>query len=413
MSPTYRDKPWRVYAVENASATVYYYYYYDENGKRVKRSTGIGYTRERDAKKKRRQAEDYCASLFRYGKLGDRGGGMTLDEWVEQQRFFDWRRSKWVRALLARSEGSKASITERYVRDGATVYTDKISPYHGDLPIAEITAADCEDLLMGTWKQSGRAHKTINNWRTYYSTIMAEAQRLGVIESNPWRMASELGTDTKPYGGVTLTEGARIISPDGIDLSEQRNRIYYLAVKTAFLTGLRISEVQGLTTDAVKSRTIEHNGREVTAYYLDVYQQYSVPLKRLTPTKDKERRAIPITPELYAELEQFLTGPDRFVFSFAPDQSMHINQTRLREWLYERMEQVGIADRVERNLAFHSARRFFNTLLRRRVSGDVLRKMTGHDSEEMSEHYTDYLPEDLAAIADAQASLTMPHDSGD
>jgi integrase len=78
--------------------------------------------------------------------------------------------------------------------------------------------------------------------------------------------------------------------------------------------------------------------------------------------------------------------------------------------MYDRMNAVGI-ERSDRNLSFHSARRFFNTLLRRSVSGDVLRKMTGHDSDEMTEHYTDYLPEDLSAIADAQAKLAQSSSS--
>jgi integrase len=93
------------------------------------------------------------------------------------------------------------------------------------------------------------------------------------------------------------------------------------------------------------------------------------------------------------------------VFSLRPDGGYPPPINRLEEYFNARVEAIGI-DRKERRISFHSTRRFFNTLLRRRVSGDVLRKMTGHDGEEMTEHYTDYLPEDLTAITDAQSSLS-------
>jgi integrase len=201
-----------------------------------------------------------------------------------------------------------------------------------------------------------------------------------------------------------LTEGARLLAPDGID--SDSDRLYYLATKLAFLTGLRIGEVCGLLVGDIKSKTYQRGDDSVTMYYLDVSRQYNRKLKRLTPTKDKEQRAVPIMPQLYAEIETLLTAPpDTFLFSFHPAKSQPITANRLNEWLQRRLDSLGISDRRERNITFHSGRRFFNTLLRRRVSGDVLRKMTGHDSDEMTEHYTDYLPDDLAAISEAQQAL--------
>jgi len=64
------------------------------------------------------------------------------------------------------------------------------------------------------------------------------------------------------------------------------------------------------------------------------------------------------------------------------------------------MDNVGLGPDIRelRHITFHSARRFFYTLLRHGgVSDDMLRKFTGHDSVEMTDHYTDYLPEDLQA----------------
>jgi integrase len=344
--------------------------------------------------------------LFSAGRLGIKADGKTLDGFVEDLHFWDWRRSRYVRGILARSDANKPKITRAYVDNGKAAYTRHIAPDHGSLAIDKITPADCEDLLFA-WKGEGYSPKTINNWRSYYSTILGEAVRLGVIRDNPWDRVPGMAKASEIRGGLSLAEGSQVIRGELVDRSKPSHVTYHLATKLAFLTGLRISEVVGLYTDDVRSRTVEIGGQEVTVYYIDVkYQQHDKEHKR-TLTKDKEARAVPITPELYAELEPRLTGPGRYLFSHHPRQETPLTHNLLRDWYNGYLDRLGI-DRQGRNIKFHSGRRFFNTLLRRHVSGDVLRKMTGHDSEEMTEHYTDYLPEDLALIGQAQASILLP-----
>lgn len=404
MSPRYREKPWSLVARQMSSgATVYYYHWYDEHGRRQgPKSTGIGYRSKKDRAKAEKQANQYCADLFRAGRLGIRADGKTLDDFVQEQHFFDWHKSRYVRNLLARSSKDKPGITQNYIEDGAAVYENRIKPVHGGIAIDEISAADCEDLLFD-WKAQGYAPKTINNYRSYYSTILGEAERLDVIELNPWRKVEGMKAESEHRGGLTIAEGKLLMAPDGVK-DDPRHRVYYLATKLAFLTGLRIGEVCGLYTDDVKQVRRETASGELTVYYIDVRMQYHPKLRKRVAVKDKDARAVPITPEMFAELEPYLTGQDRYLFSLHPRQATPLTSNRLRDWFYRRCEAVGI-EYGERNVSFHSARRFFNTLLRRRVSGDVLRKMTGHDSDEMTEHYTDYLPEDLATIAEAQSEV--------
>jgi integrase len=407
MSARYHE-PFTLYPRTLASGlTTWNYYTYDASGKRTNGiSTGIGFRRERDRARTRREAESYCMELYKQDRLGTRTSATTLAGWIDRHDFWVWRKSTYVRGILARSEKGKPGITEGYVDDARKMTDRRILAHHGHLYIDEITPAHCEELLF-SWSREV-SHKTANNYRSVYSTILGEAARLGDIAHNPWDSVRQLAVRTEAYGGLTLAEGARIIAPAGIDFADPRHVVYYLATKTAFLAGLRVGEVCGLVTDDLRTKTIDLGDSTITMHYLDVSMQYNQKIKRRTPVKDKDTRAVPITPELYGELEQFLTGPGRYLFSLNPRQASPLTQQRIRGWLYARMTAVGLTkdERTARNLTFHSARRFFNTLLRRSVSDDVLRKMTGHDSDQMTEHYTDYLPEDLQAISAAQARVS-------
>jgi len=414
MSPRYRDKPFVLVALRRKNATVWGYYTYDKDGKRTSTiSTGYGFSRERDRKKSRREAEAYLWELHKHGRLGSRKNAPTLREWVERKRFWDYGKSDYVRQLLARSERDdkgnviKPKITEGYADAAKSDTENHILPYHGDEYLDEITPAMCEELLF-RWADEV-SHKTANNRRSVYSSIMEEAKRLGEIGENPWDRVSGLSHGDNPHGAFAIEEVSRLLSEDGVDTG--RDRLYYMAVKLAFMTGMRLGEVCGLTTDDVRDVELERDGVTIRASYLDIRHQYHKTLKRRTQVKDKEVRQVPIAAEVRDELEPYMTGPGRYLFSFHPRQLTPLTQNRLRDWLYARMESLGISrtDSAGRKKTFHSTRRFFNTLLRHnRVADDVIRRFTGHDSAQMTEHYTDYLAEDLQMISDAQRKLTQP-----
>lgn len=405
MTATYHA-PYHLFARPLKGGFVWYYRPYDQHGRRLpQRSTGIRFASERDRARTRRAAKASLDEMHARGKLLGSMTATTLDDWVKRHAFWDWKRSTYVRGIIARSEKARPGITENYISDGAGVYEKRIKPYHGTRFLDEITPADCEEILF-IWT-ADVTHKTANNYRSYYSTMLAEAARLGDIQANPWDRVQQLKAEPEKRGGFTIAEGARIISADGLDLSDARERTYHLAIKTAFLAGLRVGEVCGLVTDDLRTKTIYRGDDAITMYYLDIRMQYHQKLRRRVPVKDKDARAVPITPELATDLGLLMTGQGRYLFSLHPRHEHPLTQQRVREWVYRRMDAVGISagEREARNLTLHSARRFFNTLLRRSVSDDVLRKMTGHDSSEMSEHYTDYLPEDLLAITEAQGRL--------
>jgi integrase len=403
----YKDVPWSIFdRTLPSGAHVWYYYWYDEAGRRQgPKSTGIGYRNSKHRSKTKREAHDYCATLFRADRLHRGTTAPTLARWVESVHFFDWDRSKYVRGILARSEKDRPGITEAYLKTAFSAWKHHIEPLHGEYRLDQITAGDLDDFLF-TLKGKGLAHKSVNNIRSVYSTILGEAARLDIIELNPWNAVQQLRSSSTHRGGLTLDEGKLIMGPSKIDKSSRRELVFHTATRLAFVTGLRIAEIVGLLVGDVKSRSITRGETVVTVYFIDVVRQLNNRTKKLSQVKDKDARAIPISERFYRELEPYLQVPaDRFLFSaIDPKQRMPITQNALRSWFNERLDALEI-DREERNIVFHSTRRFFNTLLRRNVSDDVVRRMTGHDSDEMTESYTDYLPEDLLQITAAVEGL--------
>ncbi|ORC37242.1 hypothetical protein B4O97_03370 [Marispirochaeta aestuarii] len=402
--PRYRDSDYTIYPRKFKDKTVWYYYAYVDGVRQPGKSTSIGYTRERDRAKTRKQAEGKVRELLEYGKGLS---GPTLRQWVEQRNFWDWHRSDYIRGILARSPKDKPGITQSYCRDAQRVTESKILPYHGDKQIDRITAMDCEDLLF-EWQATGRANKTVNNWKSVYSTILGEYERVQLMKDarslyrNPWRQVRPLAVEKNKRGGLSLDEARRLLE---VPVDDKYSAVYYPAMKLAFMTGLRISEVCGIVSGDVKDVEVKRGDRVLTMSYLEIDQQYNQKMKRRTLVKDKEVRQIPITPGMRKELQPFMGKKDQYLFSFHPRREIPITANRLRDWFYKRLESVGIGEeeRKKRNIVFHSTRRFFNTLLRRaHVDDTIIRRFTGHDSEAMTEHYTDYIVQDLPLIEQAQ-----------
>jgi integrase len=60
--------------------------------------------------------------------------------------------------------------------------------------------------------------------------------------------------------------------------------------------------------------------------------------------------------------------------------------------LYGAFKKIGISleERKERNITFHSWRHFYNSLMRGKIHDSKLRRLTGHKTLEMTEHYTHF-----------------------
>ena len=72
--------------------------------------------------------------------------------------------------------------------------------------------------------------------------------------------------------------------------------------------------------------------------------------------------------------------------------------------LYNALENIEISptEREERNITFHSWRHFYNTLMRGKIHDAKLRRITGHKTLEMTEHYTKFSINDFQDVLQIQ-----------
>ena len=77
---------------------------------------------------------------------------------------------------------------------------------------------------------------------------------------------------------------------------------------------------------------------------------------------------------------------------------------------YSALVRIGITDiqRIERNITFHSWRHFFNSYMRTRIPDNQLRKITGHRTIAMTEHYDHQYEEELDQARFYQDKILLP-----
>ena len=118
------------------------------------------------------------------------------------------------------------------------------------------------------------------------------------------------------------------------------------------------------------------------------------------------RSKIPIPVFLYDQLQPHVLW-DGYVFSLTRGEQP-CTGNRVTEWLYRPMRNVGITDeeRIERNIKFHSWRKFANTYWRGKGVPDAeIRAVTRHKTPAMTEHYTGFQLEDMRSVIAAQDAM--------
>lgn len=199
--------------------------------------------------------------------------------------------------------------------------------------------------------------------------IFDTAYRDGLISTNPYTYLESLSIPNNERDAFTVDE-VKIIY-ESID-KEFKEQILLMA-----LTGMRISESQGVTKDDI-IHTDNYS-------YINLTKQFNK--KKYKPLKGKYARPIPIIPEM-----EHLIHEDRF------------DDTRLPAF-YKAFQPVknNIERHEERRLSFHSLRHFFITNAKSYgIVESKVERIAGHSLKGISKVYTNYGVEDLLDILEWQ-----------
>jgi integrase len=290
----------------------------------------------------------------------------------KENRFFD---------ILPESKETFQELTKWYLKlekvqalasyDIIKIYLNKFNSQFGDIVVNGILPEDLENHIQKR-KKEGYADATID-------------QEVGKVKAMIFK-----AFDNDKVSGDTIKKFRKIKKLDKGNASARDRiiaRIEFEAMlkdaplhlrhilTMAYLTGMRKGEILGLTWDKVDLKK--------QFIYLDA-----------ADTKDKERRAIPISAELHAMLENIPKAiHDNHVFLY---KGKPIKD--LRKGLKKACKAAGlIYGRYKKSgFIFHDLRHTFNTNMRKAgVPESVIMNITGHSTRAMFDRYNTIDEDDL------------------
>jgi integrase len=364
-------EPFTLYKRKTGNKTVFYYIAYDETGIRKKYSTGCT---------TKTQAMAYVMELYKTNSLIPKKEVVnhtpTLGEYTKDWWTIDCEYVK-EEALRGRK------LTEQYITTNKRLMVHYILPTFKTVLLTEITADKIETWQRYLLGKKKLAPKSANNILSIFSVILEEARRQGHIKTNPTREVRTLANKSKQRGILSFEEAHDLLA----NPSYWDNPIAYTASLLAACTGMRLGEIRALRPSDLRDGYIhvEHS--------VDVHGA-------LKSTKTGDTRDIPLPHSLMETLKnlaKFAGKCDR-IFSVA---GVPMGSFAIRDSLYRALTVKGIKkeERKKRNITFHSWRHFLNSqLLSHGINESKTRKITGHSTAAMTEHYSHFLVNDFTDV---------------
>lgn len=261
----------------------------------------------------------------------------------------------------------------------------------GSLELRELTIPMVVNYLMEDNKHSG-------SWKNNFLTVVCN-----VYDEAPFYGVNNI---VKP----TFPKFARNTVKKDILSTEELNRLFdesmwqrlgqkmyekhpqfdegYLSVYLMFLCavsfGLRLGEAVGIKT---KQFLFDYGMFVVDGFYR--YEQRERTNFNKKGSEDNQKiRVVPIPDSISNIIRDYIeqTGamPEDFLFQ---RYGQPIRKHLAEKWFSRALEEAGI-DTEGRNITPHSLRFTYITRMRRQESGELVRKLAGHNSMEMTEYYT-------------------------
>jgi integrase len=306
--------------------------------------------------------------------------------------FFDysapWATDKRVRGLR---------IAPYHCLQREDLLKNHINPVIGKMKLTAIDRAVIKDFRNKMFKD-GYSGNTINKCLSAIKTILDDAEEKSLIQYVP--RIDRAAENPKTKGVLTPEEVKQLFSFEWMTkpVSKHPSRPDYMGQVSNLLavtTGLRLSEIQGLTLQDIN---LENN-------YITVRRSWNNRLYCLNEeTKTGKERVIFFSNLIKEHIKRLIAEnphghkPDNFLF-YSEIRERAKDQRAFSVSLFNALERIGIDEdeRKARNITFHSHRHFLNSLLiNAKVPLQKVQNIVGHGSVEMSNHY--YRIDDMADV---------------
>lgn len=365
------------YTITKAANGMIYYYAYDKHGNRIRRSTGCRTKQKALMEINRRIAEGVLYESQESLSISK----ITFKEFSEP--FWVWETCPIIQDKLKRGGhySKDLCISNRQSME------KHIIPYFGEKPIPSITRRDVDRWILRLPEEHHISASTANKMLSLLKQMLRVAVFDGIIPESPAETIKPLVEKPRRRGVFTLDEVVRIFSRKW-DFEPA-----YAAAFIAAFTGMRLGEIRALW------------GSQIHEGYILVDSGWSDKEGRKC-TKSGKDRIIPLTKRMHSILMSLAEGRAANELIFSSDGLIPYDDKVLTDPLKEVMAKAGI-DYESRGLSFHSFRHFFNTqVVASGLSGEIVRNIIGHESEEMTDHYLHLNADDLGAVKDIQLKLT-------
>jgi integrase len=358
---------------------VYYYQTYDEKGRRtVPHSTG---------KSLRTEAIHECNRLLKLGYLVPTKRIPTFGQYAvgwfnkETCAYVKWR-------------DLHEPLTEGTIENSERNLRIHVLPTFKDMRLDTITEADIEKWMLGMSEKKYK-HTYINCQYYTLRIMLGEAVRRKILRENVAEKVEELKENCRDIKILTIPEVRKLFP---VRWNTVWDSYYlYLLNKVAAFTGMRAGELLGLRGDCVFPD------------YIHVEWQYTVK-KKLTGTKTKKPRDIPITSLIYTDICDLIKKNGK-AFLFSEDGgATPLSRSALRTGFIHALGKIGIdeAEQNRRGLSPHSWRHFLNTkLLMENVSDRKVLEVTGQISMDVNKRYTHLNSQEFKDVVAAQQSILI------
>lgn len=308
------------------------------------------------------------------------------------KNWFVWDECAYIKLML----GKGKRFSRSYADNRRGFLLNHLVPYFGKMKLTEISVQSIEEFITSL-QDLEYSSSTINSAFSTLSSIMKEAYRQGVIQENPVEKVQSVVKRTEKKDIVPLPIARQLFQEENMAAYWDNSLFHYLFNLIAFTTGLRQAEILALRRMDIKDEIInvEHTWD----------RKYG--LKR---PKYESERFVTVPDYTLHHIQRYLVSmsdksPEALLFC-GTNENKAIDHKTINKAYFNALGKTDL-DLETLNISFHSWRHTFNTLMRGNIPEDKLRKITGHKSEKMSDHYTHYDKNSFEDVREQQNKLFL------